>query len=49
LVYTKASSDLRNQCLFHPQHLKRRVESASSIAHIDQAPGAAVDAADEAF
>lgn len=45
----KASSDLRNQCLHPLQSLKRQVESQSSIAHIDQAPNAAVEMADEAF
>ena len=45
----KASADLRNQCLHPLQSLKRQVESQTSIAHIDQAPSAAVESADEAF
>jgi hypothetical protein len=45
----KASGDLSNQCLLPLQSLKRQVESQTSIAHIDQAPGAAVELADDAF
>jgi hypothetical protein len=32
-----ASSDLRNQCLYPLQSLKRQVEKQDSIAHINQA------------
>ena len=45
----KASTDLRNPCLHPLQTLKRQVETQTSIAHIDQAGQAAVDAADDAF
>jgi hypothetical protein len=45
----KASGDLSNQCLLPLQSLKRQVESQTSIAHTDQAPGAAVELADDAF
>ena len=45
----KASTDLRNRCLHPLQTLKRQVETQTSMAHIDQARQAAVDAADEAF
>ena len=45
----KASTDLRNQCLHPLQTLKRQVETQTSIAHVDQAGQAAVDAADDAF
>ena len=45
----KASADLRNRCLLPLQTLKRQVETQTSMAHIDQAGQAAVDAADEAF
>ncbi len=45
----KASTDLRNACLHPLQTLKRQVETQASIAHIDQAGQAAVEAADEAF
>ena len=45
----KAATDLRNACLHPLQSLKRQVETQASIAHIDQAGQAAVEAADEAF
>jgi hypothetical protein len=45
----KASSDLSDQCLLPLESLGRQVESHTSIAHIDQAPGAAVELADDAF
>ena len=45
----KATGDLRNQCLHPLQQLKGRVETQTSIAHIDQATGSAVDLADAAF
>ncbi|MBP6807296.1 MAG: BREX system P-loop protein BrxC [Chromatiaceae bacterium] len=45
----KASIDLRNGCLLPLQTLKRQVETQTSIAHLDQARQAAIDAADEAF
>jgi hypothetical protein len=45
----KASGDLRNQCLYPLQELKRTVEAQTGIAHIDQAKQGATDALDEAF
>lgn len=45
----KASADLRNQCLYPLQTLKRQIESQSSVAHIERAGQDAIEAADEAF
>jgi hypothetical protein len=45
----QASNDLRNQCLYPLQSLKRQVETQTSIAHINQAQQNAIDAADEAI
>ncbi len=45
----EASPDLRNQCLYPLQALKRHVEAQTSIAHINQAQQSAVEAADDAF
>ncbi len=45
----KASNDLRNDCLYPLQTLKRQVENQTSIAHINQAQQSAVEAEDEAI
>ena len=45
----QADHDLRNQCLYSLQQLKKQVESLTSLAHIDHAAGRAVDLADQAF
>jgi hypothetical protein len=45
----QASADLRNQCLYSLQTLKRQVEKQASIAHINQAQQSAIEAADDAF
>jgi len=48
-ILTQASNDLRNQCLYPLQTLKRQVETQASIAHINQAQQSAMEAAEEAF
>ena len=45
----QADHDLRNQCLYPLQQLKKQVEAQTSLAHIDQAGSRAVDLADQAF
>jgi len=45
----QADHDLRNQCLYPLQQLKKQVETQTSLAHIDQAAGRALDLADQAF
>jgi hypothetical protein len=45
----KAAGELRNQCLYPLQQLKGRVETQTSLAHIDQATSSAVELADAAF
>jgi hypothetical protein len=45
----QASNELRNQCLYPLQTLKRQIEAQTSIAHINQAQQSAVGAADEAI
>ena len=45
----QADHDLRNQCLYPLQQLKKQVETQTSLAHIAQAGGRAVDLADQAF
>ena len=45
----QADHDLRNQCLYPLQQLKKQVEAQTSLAHIDQAGSRSVDLADQAF
>ncbi|MEA3643595.1 MAG: hypothetical protein VBE63_27245, partial [Lamprobacter sp.] len=45
----QADHDLRNQCLYPLQQLKKQVETQTSLAHIDQAGSRAVDLVDQAF
>ncbi|MCF8005228.1 MAG: BREX system P-loop protein BrxC, partial [Chromatiaceae bacterium] len=49
LETAQADQDLRNQCLYPLQQLKKQLEVQTSLAHIAQAGSRALDLADQAF